>query len=99
MAVSTAVWTSGICGHDCLDGGILFLQSCAQAYGCLTMVYTLKRHGLTVAPQLAIGDGSMGFWLALQEEFSLLRQQRCWTIKRPRSWINCARAPLDAPTG
>ena len=25
----------------------------------------LKRHGLTVAPKLAMGDRSLGFWLAL----------------------------------
>jgi hypothetical protein len=25
-----------------------------------------KRHGLTVAPKLAVGNGSLGFWLAIQ---------------------------------
>jgi putative transposase len=38
----------------------------------------LKRHGLTQAPKLAIADGSLGFWLALQEEFEPgVEQQRC----------------------
>jgi hypothetical protein len=41
----------------------------------------LKRHGLTVAPKLAIGDGSLGFWLALQEEYGPMPQQRCWVHK------------------
>jgi transposase-like protein len=29
----------------------------------------LKRLGLTSAPKLAIGDGSLGFWIALEEEY------------------------------
>jgi hypothetical protein len=29
----------------------------------------LKSHGLTQPPKLATGDGSLGFWIALQEEF------------------------------
>lgn len=42
----------------------------------------LKRHGLTQAPKLAIADGSLGFWLALQEEFApSVDQQRCWVHK------------------
>ena len=38
----------------------------------------LKRLGLTSAPKLAIGDGSLGFWIALQEEYGSVAQQRCW---------------------
>jgi putative transposase len=37
----------------------------------------LKRLGLTSAPKLAIGDGSLGFWIALQEEYGPVAQQRC----------------------
>ena len=38
----------------------------------------LKRHGLTQGPKLAIADGSLGFWRALQEEFDPgVEQQRC----------------------
>jgi hypothetical protein len=29
----------------------------------------LKRLGLSATPKLAIGDGSLGFWIALQEEY------------------------------
>jgi hypothetical protein len=29
----------------------------------------LKRLGLAAAPKLVIGDGSLGFWIALQEEY------------------------------
>jgi putative transposase len=45
------------------------------------LLQQLKRHGLTVAPKLAIGDGSLGFWLALQEEYGPVPQQRCWVHK------------------
>jgi putative transposase len=38
----------------------------------------LKAHGLREGPKLAIADGSLGFWLALQEEFDPgVEQQRC----------------------
>ena len=32
-------------------------------------------------PKLAIGDGAMGFWAALEEVFPGSRQQRCWMHK------------------
>ena len=41
----------------------------------------LKARGLTVPPKLAIGDGALGFWKALEEEFGATRQQRCWVHK------------------
>ncbi len=41
----------------------------------------LKKRGLKEAPALAIGDGSLGFWAALEEEFSITRHQRCWVHK------------------
>lgn len=39
-----------------------------------------KGRGL-VAPQLAIGDGALGFWGALNEVFPTSRHQRCWMHK------------------
>jgi transposase-like protein len=41
----------------------------------------LKARGLAVPPELAIGDGALGFWKALEEEFAATRQQRCWVHK------------------
>lgn len=41
----------------------------------------LKRRGLTESPELATGDGALGFWAALEEEFPKTRQQRCWVHK------------------
>jgi putative transposase len=45
------------------------------------LLQQLKRQGLTTAPKLAVGDGSLGFWLALQEEYGPAPQQRCWVHK------------------
>ena len=38
----------------------------AQSWGELLQQF--KRLGLSSAPKLAIGDSSLGFWIALQEE-------------------------------
>jgi transposase-like protein len=37
------------------------------------------------APVLAVGDGALGFWKALRENFPDPREQRCWVHKRPTS--------------
>ena len=39
-----------------------------------------KSRGLN-APQLAIGDGALGFWGAIDEVFPTTRHQRCWMHK------------------
>ena len=41
----------------------------------------LKKRGLSIAPSLAIGDGALGFWAALEEIFPETRAQRCWVHK------------------
>jgi putative transposase len=45
------------------------------------LLQQLKCQGLTTAPKLAVGDGSLGFCLALQEEYGPVPQQRCWVHK------------------
>ena len=45
------------------------------------LLLDLKRRGLSHAPDLAIGDGALGFWAALREVFGATRQQRCWFHK------------------
>ena len=47
----------------------------------------LKACGMT-APQLAVGDGAMGFWAAVEEIYPSTRQQRCWCHKT-RNVLNC----------
>jgi len=41
----------------------------------------LKRRGLKEGPKLATGDGALGFWRALAEEFPESKAQRCWVHK------------------
>lgn len=41
----------------------------------------LKSRGLEEAPELAIGDGALGFWKALPQVFGKTRAQRCWVHK------------------
>jgi len=40
----------------------------------------LKSRGFN-APQLAVGDGALGFWAALAKVFTETRSQRCWVHK------------------
>lgn len=46
-----------------------------------SLLLDLKDRGMTVAPKLATGDGSLGFWLAMAKIFPSTRQQRCWVHK------------------
>lgn len=39
---------------------------------------SLRQRGITDAPLLAIGDGALGLWAALDEVFPTTRHQRCW---------------------
>ena len=41
----------------------------------------LKARGLREFPELAVGDGALGFWAAVAEEFPTTRIQRCWVHK------------------
>jgi transposase-like protein len=45
------------------------------------LLLDLKERGLSIDPQLAIGDGSLGFWKALPQVFGSTRTQRCWKHK------------------
>ena len=45
------------------------------------LLIELKRRGLEIAPDLAIGDGALGFWKAVDEVFPGTRHQRCWVHK------------------
>ena len=41
----------------------------------------IKSRGLQEPPAIAVGDGALGFWAALAEEFPKTREQRCWVHK------------------
>ncbi len=41
----------------------------------------LRKRGLETAPKLAIGDGALGFWSAINKAYPSCRHQRCWVHK------------------
>ena len=45
------------------------------------LLIDVKRRGLQIAPEIAVGDGALGFWKALDEVFPGTRHQRCWVHK------------------
>jgi len=47
----------------------------------LDLLRNLKEHGLPEGPALAVGDGGLGFWSALAQEYPTTREQRCWVHK------------------
>jgi transposase-like protein len=47
----------------------------------------LKARGMNT-PKLAIGDGAMSFWAALEEVYPDTRQQRCW-MHKTGNVLNC----------
>ncbi len=67
------------------------------------LLLDLKARGLQHGPMLAVGDGAMGFWAALEEVFPTTRTQRCWFHKMgnvlnalPKSQHGRAKSDLQA---
>jgi len=59
-----------------LEGGI---RESEQSW--LEVLVDLKRKGLQAPPELAIGDGALGFWKAIAKTYDTTRWQRCWVHK------------------
>ena len=67
------------------------------------LLVEVKRHGLTVAPELAVGDGALGFWKAVEEIYPPLATPPSFARRGPwpappgtrhqRCWAEPARAP------
>jgi putative transposase len=45
------------------------------------LLLDVKARGLEIDPQLAIGDGALGFWKAVRQVYPSTRQQRCTVHK------------------
>ena len=45
------------------------------------LLVEVKQRGLRIAPEIAVGDGGLGFWKAIDEVFPGTRHQRCWVHK------------------
>ena len=66
-------------GKKELIGFQVGVRESAQSW-CELLV-EVKSRGLTIAPEIAVGDGALGFWKALDEVFPGTRHQRCWVHK------------------
>lgn len=60
-----------------------------------TLLRQLKKRGLTVGPELAIGDGALGFWKALNEQYPETKWQRCW-VHKTANVLNCLPKSLQS---
>jgi putative transposase len=45
------------------------------------LLLDLRRRGLSLGPELAVADGALGFWKAMEEVWPKTRGQRCWVHK------------------
>lgn len=45
------------------------------------LLLNLQHRGLTMGPDLATGDGALGFWKALPQVYDPTKGQRCWVHK------------------
>ena len=66
-------------GKKELVGLIDGVRESAQSWKELLL--DLKRRGLAIGPELAIADGGLGFWQAIEEVWPKTRGQRCWVHK------------------
>jgi len=86
-------------GRKELVGFQVGLRESAQSWR--ELLVDLKARGLAIAPELATGDGALGFWKALEEVWPTARHQRCTVHKTanvldkvPKSVQPAARADL-----
>jgi putative transposase len=86
-------------GRKELVGFRVGLRESAQSWR--ELLVDLKARGLAIAPELATGDGALGFWKALEEVSPTTRHQRCTVHKTanvldklPKSVQPAARADL-----
>jgi putative transposase len=66
-------------GKKELVGLIDGVRESAQSWKELLL--DLKRRGLSMAPELAVADGALGFWQAIEDVWPTTRGQRCWVHK------------------
>jgi putative transposase len=66
-------------GKKELVGLIDGVRESAQSWKELLL--DLQRRGLAMGPELAVADGALGFWRAVEEVWPRTRGQRCWVHK------------------
>src|SRR6185503_1089667 len=63
-------------GKKVLIGFQVGVRESAQSWR--ELLIDVKQRGLQIAPEIAVGDGALGFWKALDEIYPGTRHQRCW---------------------
>jgi transposase-like protein len=66
-------------GKKELVGFQIGIRESAQSWR--ELLIDIKQRGLEIAPDLAVGDGALGFWKAIEEVFPSTKHQRCWVHK------------------
>ena len=66
-------------GRKELVGLVDGVRESAQSWRDLLL--DLRRRGLAMGPELAVADGALGFWKAIEEVWPTTRGQRCWVHK------------------
>ena len=67
-------------GRKELVGLVDGVRESAQSWRDLLL--DLRRRGLAMGPELAVADGALGFWKAIEEVWPTTRGQRCWVHKK-----------------
>lgn len=75
------------------DRGVKELIAISDGYreskeSWLDVLRDLQRRGLQKAPKVAVGDGALGFWGALNEVYPKTLHQRCW-VHKTANILNC----------
>ena len=73
-------------GKKELIGFQVGLRESAQSWH--ELLTDIKSRGLSVPPEIAVGDGAMGFWNALDRVFPCIKHQRCW-VHKVKNVMNC----------
>lgn len=73
-------------GKKELIGFQVGLRESAQSWH--ELLTDIKGRGLAIAPEIAVGDGAMGFWTALDKAFPGTKHQRCW-VHKVKNVLNC----------
>lgn len=72
-------------GRKELIGFQVGMRESAQSWH--ELLVDLKARGLTIAPQVATGDGALGFWKAIEEVWPATCHQRC-TVHKTANVLN-----------
>src|SRR6516162_9070198 len=78
----SACWSSSAPHRRARRNSSVSSMACREsAQSWKELLLDLKRRGLSKGPELAIADGALGFWQALEEVWPKTRGQRCWMHK------------------